>query len=519
KCGIAVLTKCDLVDQETLEVVRLEVEEFLRGSFMEKAPVIPVSSLKGTGLDDFRRTLVQMGLEVHAKDADAITRLPLDRVFTMKGFGTVVTGTLVSGTIHVEDELELFPSGKRARVRGVQVHGVSSDRAVAGERTALNLAGVHKDELQRGMVLASPGLLQASSRLDVQLSLLPSAKPLKNGARVHFHAFSAEAIATVTLYQGRQLDPGTEAFVQLRLSAPQLLLPGDRFVIRQFSPLLTIGGGAVLDRSAHKAPLAARLEFLRALAGGGFEERLLARVQRAGQQGASIPELVLETGETEDRIRPALSALLQTQAIAQHGALVMDQAALHKLAGALQRLVTEFHNQNPLVPGISREELRERARLSPAAFEAGLASCVRDRRLEVAGDLVRAAGRGVTMKDEEARSRELIAQAFATTGLKVPALKEVLAGLKIDHARAQKIVTLLLREKVLVKVSDDLVFHASSLAELRRRLAEEKSRSPKLDVARFKEITGVSRKYAIPLLEYLDRERVTRRQGDVRTIV
>src|SRR5215472_15068971 len=258
KRGITVLTKVDLVDPETLEVVRLEVEEFLRHSFLESSPIVAVSSLTGKGLDDLKRQLIASGQEVAAKDAEAITRLPLDRVCTMKGFGTVVTGTLVAGKIERDQDLELFPGARRVRARGVQVHGATAHRAIAGERTALNLAGVNKQELERGMMLVAPGVLEGSRRFDVSLSLLPSARALKTGSRLHLHAFSSEVIATVSLHQAKRLEPGQEAFAQLRTDTPELLLPGDRFIIRQFSPVVTIGGGVVLDAMpVEKMPAAA----------------------------------------------------------------------------------------------------------------------------------------------------------------------------------------------------------------------------------------------------------------------
>ncbi len=312
--GITVLTKSDLVDRETLEVVRLEVAEFLRGSFLDPAlhstpsPIIPVSALNGTGFDELKRELVRIGLETPAKDSTAITRLPIDRVFTMKGFGTVVTGTLVAGTIRKEDELELFPAAKGVRVRGVQVHGTTAEQAVAGERTAVNLAGVEKHDLERGMVLASPRVLQSSPRLDVKLSLLPSAKPLKSGSRVHFHSFTSETIATVTLYDHKQLRAVGETFAQLRLSAPLLLVPGDRFIIRQFSPVLTIGGGVVLDAALlQKTPLPNRLEFLKTQAKGDVKAAVQARIRRRGQVGTTSSQLVAETGQPVDRIEKLLS--------------------------------------------------------------------------------------------------------------------------------------------------------------------------------------------------------------------
>src|SRR5580704_6151497 len=258
--GITVLTKSDAVDPETLAVVRAEVEDFLRESFLghpslgepslgQPNPIVAVSSLTGAGIDDLKRELVRVASEIPAKNSNAIARLPIDRVFTMKGFGTVVTGTLVSGTIHKEDEFEVFPTGKRVRVRGVQVHGKSAERAVAGQRTALNLAGATTEELARGMMLAPAATFRASSRVDVELSLLASAKPLKDRARVHFYSYTSESIATVVLYGKKQVGPGETAFAQLRLSEPALLLPGDRFIIRQFSPVITSGGGVVVENT------------------------------------------------------------------------------------------------------------------------------------------------------------------------------------------------------------------------------------------------------------------------------
>jgi len=518
--GITVLTKSDTVDAETLEVVRLEVEEFLRGSFLENSPIVAVSALKNTGLQELKNALAQMAGKTPARDSNAIARLPIDRVFTMKGFGTVVTGTLIAGTIRKEDELELFPSGKRVRVRGVQVHGESADHASAGERTALNLSGIEKHELERGMVLASPGLLQASSRIDVKLSLLPSAKALKNGARVHLHAFTSEVIAMVRPYEGKQLQPGVEAFAQLQLSEPLLLVPGDRFIIRQFSPVVTSGGGEVLDAfPLRKAATSDRLEFLRSLSTGNVSASVFARIQRHAQQGITLTQLTSETGIEQTVLDRSLADLHREKRIMRQRDLAMDAAALTALTETLIKSVAEFHARNPLVAGIAKESLREQTGLSQAAFEAGLSFCVGGRTLAITGELLHLPGRGVVMKDEEAESRRTIEHAFASAGLKVPALKDVLSGLKIDQTRAQKIMTLLLREKILIKVSDDLVFHQSALTELRKSLAAQKLISPRLDVARFKELTGVSRKYAIPLLEYLDRERVTKRVEEARVII
>lgn len=517
--GIVVLTKADLVDEETLDIVRLELEDYLRGSFLENTPIVPVSSLKGSGVEELRRVLVNAAQHVLARDSAAITRLPIDRVFSMKGFGTVVTGTLVAGAIHKEDELELFPSGKKVRIRGVQVHGKNEDEAVAGERTALNLSGVKKNNLERGMVLASPGTLQHSTRIDVELSLLPSAKPLKNGAKLHLHAFSSETVATIQLLGANTLKPGNKNFARLRASDPLLLVPGDRFIIRQFSPVITIGGGTVLDAAPVKMPATDRVRFLMEQNAPEPCARVLARIKRRAENGITIPQLIAETGHKREQLAPQLTKLKTDNAIVQHSNLLLGAQEFRSIVEKLRSLVSEFHARNPLAAGSSKEELRGLAMLSDEAFAAVLNDAVKNRTLAVNGDLIHLPGRGIVMKDEESQSRKTIEQAFAAAGLKVPALKDVLAGLNIDKQRAQKIVTLLLREKVLIKISDDLVFHQSAIADLRKTIAAKKTQSPKIDVGAFKDLTGVSRKYAIPLLEYLDRERVTRREGDQRVIL
>jgi selenocysteine-specific elongation factor len=518
--GITVLTKSDAVNRETLDVVRLEVEEFLRGSFLGyPSPIVAVSSLTGAGIGDLKRELARVAGEVPAKDSNAIARLPIDRVFTMKGFGTVVTGTLVSGTVRKEDELELFPNGRRVRVRGVQVHGNPAEQAVAGQRTALNLAGATTEELARGMMLAPAATFQATSRVDVELSLLPSAKALKDRARVHFHSYTSEAIATVVLYGKSRVGPDENAFAQLRLSEPLLLLPGDRFIIRQFSPVVTIGGGVVIENTPPKKikDVPGYAHLLKTLAEDLRAGRLRARVTISGARGLGIAEAVARTGWTAQQIVTGVSA---NPEIIRIGDIFIFKPTLDLVRKDLISALDAFHKHNALVAGMSREELRGRlAEVAPTVFDSVFDEALRARRIELAGELVRLAGRGVVMKDEEAESKKIIEAAFASAGLKVPALKDVLAGLKVDRARAQKIVTLLLRDKVLIKISDDLVFHREALADLRKRIAVEKTKSPKLDVTRFKDLTGVSRKYAIPLLEYLDREHVTRRVGDERLIL
>jgi selenocysteine-specific elongation factor len=454
----------------------------------------------------------------------------------MKGFGTVVTGTLISGTIRRDDELEILPGGRRVRVRGVQVHGQSADRAIAGQRTALNLAGASTDDLSRGMTLAPPDTLVATRSIDVKLSLLPSAPhALRSRARVHFHCYSSESIAEVELYGAKKLEHSSAAFARLALAEPRLLLPGDRFIIRQFSPVVTIGGGVVVDSAPLLKPKEIRklekqagttlLEVtLAPLADFGKRGAILVnRVTRRGHGGLTISQAVAETGWPVKEVSSYASEFSEQGLLIR----VQDRLFVHfelKLAQeSLLDAVSDFHKRDPLRPGMPKGELQEdmsRAlNMASELFEAAISNLARDKKVEVVGEVIRLPGHGIVMKDEEAESKKKIEGAFATAGLKVPALPEVLAGLKIDKTRAQKIVTLLLRDKVLVKVSDDLVFHRSALEQLRQQVAMQKVKSQSMDVALFKEMTGVTRKYAIPLLEYLDRERVTKRIGDSRVIL
>ncbi|MGH9601183.1 MAG: SelB C-terminal domain-containing protein, partial [Terriglobales bacterium] len=345
------------------------------------------------------------------------------------------------------------------------------------------------------------------------------ARPLRDRARVHLHARTAETVAELRLYEGAQLAPGATAFAQLRPAEPLLLLPGDRFILRQFSPVVTIGGGVVLDAFPPARKKEYSPDFLSILAGGNAESILAARAARRGHNGLTIDQSVAETGWSRERVIAYAAPAVKDGHLLRLGDVLVQASALEVLKTALADAVTSFHARNPLVAGMSKEELREEFAVEPGIFAEALNALARAGSLEVSGEQVRAAGRGVVLKDEEAEAKATIESAFAKAGLKVPALKDVLASLPVDKARAQKIVTLLLREKVLLKLADDLVFHRDALGELRQKIANYKKTATKIDVGKFKDLTGVSRKYAIPLLEYLDRERVTRRVGDERVIL
>jgi selenocysteine-specific elongation factor len=512
---VVALTKADLVDPDILELVRLEVEEFVAGSFLEGAPVVAVSSTTGAGLDDLRGELQRVASAVAEKSAAEHFRLPLDRAFTVKGFGTVVTGTLISGAVRKEQEVELYPTGRRLRVRGVQVYGEAAGQALAGQRTALNLADIEPADLARGMVLAAPGTFRTVTQLDCALDLLPSAKPLKHRAPVHFHAGTAEIEAQVRLLDGATvLQPGQRCWARIVLREPALLLPGDRFIIRMFSPVVTIGGGVVVDtgdKRYRKGDRPGVAERLRTLAEAPAAERV-ALLVRESKYGMGMAELVARTGLTEREIAAGATVV----AFPQPQPWFADRAWFQSAREKLRHAVREFHQKNPLLPGIPKQDLRGRELPDSPAFliDAILAE---EKQIAVEGENVRLASHKLVLKQDEEQARTAIERAFEQAGLAVPGLPDVLAKSGVEAARARSLLQILLREKRLIRVSDDLVFHHSAMEKLRTMLAARQA--ARFNVGTFKDWTGISRKYAIPLLEYLDRERVTRREGDERVVL
>jgi selenocysteine-specific elongation factor len=525
KRGVIALTKSDLVDIDTLGLVRLEVEEYLRGTFLENAPIVAVSAKTRAGLQELKKELHRVATEVRGKDAAHHFRLPIDRAFAIKGFGSVVTGTLISGGIASGDEVELLPQQKLLRVRGVQSGGKAVERALAGQRTAVNLAGIEHTALQRGMVLATPGKFRATRRIDARLELLPSAPKLKQRTRVHVHAGTSETIAEIFIFGQSELAPGQNALAQMRLHDQVLVLPGDRFIVRQFSPVTTIGGGTVLDALARRPMVrdTGRVAFLETLERGDRVEILAAMAERA-PGGIGFQDIAARTAWRDDEIRDVarkLTASGRVKNVAEPLILIPAKAfeeTRQKIAARVER----FHKENSLLPGISREDLRSSLgrRVRAETFRAALEELAAQKKLELQGELVKRTGSSINLDPDETRAKEQIEAAFAGAGLTVPAVKEVLGTLPVEAQRAEKILQMLLRDKNLVRITPELIFHRDALAHLKQRLfTYKKTKGERISVPIFKELTGISRKYAIPLLEYLDRERVTRRAGDERVIL
>jgi selenocysteine-specific elongation factor len=534
--GLVVLTKTDLADADTRELVLQDVAALVKGSFLEGAGVIEVSASTGDGLDALRAAIASEAAIVSARPATGATRLPIDRAFTMKGFGTVITGTLVSGRVRVDDDLVLQPSGRRVKVRGIQVHGATAPEATAGQRTALNLGGVEVAEVARGETLAPAGTLSVTRRMDVAIDLLSSAKLLKHGARVRLHHGTAEVLGRVSL-AGTAADaaPGSRFLARVRLEAVAAVTRGDRFIIRAYSPPITIGGGTVLD-PAPTRPGVRTADGLESLVALDVQpprhpaDAVAAMVTAAGLAGLPREALVARAGIAPVEVDGLVSALA-SRGIDAAGDRLVATSHLARAREVLVKLVTAFHRANPLSDGLPREEAREKvftsARASAdkagngAVFER-IVDDLKKARTLVGTDRLALAAHTVAASGEDARIKAAIAGAYEAAGLKPPdaAVVQVAAG--APPAVVDKITAVLIREKVLVRL-ETLTFHSSALQILKDEIRAMKAASgggaATVDVAAFKDKYGMSRKFAIPLLEYLDRERVTRRTGDVRLVL
>jgi selenocysteine-specific elongation factor len=524
--GMVVLTKVDLVDAETLDLVRLEVRELVAGSFLDEAPVIAVSARTGAGLETLRAALTGIAATVCHRREDGGARLPIDRAFSMQGFGTVVTGTLVAGQIRVDDELALVPGSHSVRVRGVQVHGKRHDRAVSGQRTALNLGGIDLADIARGQSLISPGSLTITRRLDARLDLLPSARALRHGMRVRFHQGTSEVLGRVSIAGDSvtELRPGAQAGVRIRLESPAALTRGDRFILRAYSPTITIGGGEVLDPNPPRAGVRTAQGRQRFAALGGDSGRAAAQmIHDAGAEGLPIQALVSRAAVAAADIEPTIAALQADNRARRAGDRLVAPALIADGSRRLLAVVEEFHKAQPLAEGIPREEARERvfARAHPNVFELVLNELSAANRL-VIRDRLSLPGHRLELSPEEARARDVVESAYKRAGLKPPDAAAVAAEGRVTPALADKMTALLLRQKRLTRV-DTLIFHVEALAALKSEIQALKDAAPggraTVDVATFKDRYGVTRKFAIPLLEWLDRERVTRRMGDTRVVL
>ena len=525
--GVVALTKVDLVEPEILDLVRLEVREFLAGSFLDGAPLVAVSSRTGAGLDDLKSALARVAGEIPARPAAALMRLPIDRAFTIKGFGTVATGTLISGTIHEGDEVVVLPRQAMARVRGLEVHNVTTPFAVAGQRTAVNLQGVDVADVVRGDVLTVPGVLEPTHLLDAEIECLPNSPgPIKELARVRLHHGAAEILARVKLPGGGVVAPGQVAFAQLRLERPTVALPGDRFILRRYSPTLTVGGGRILHNCPAKLRSSAprgRERFVR-LADGSPGSALIELIGESAAAGIDTTTLRARTGLEADDIRRRIAS-----GIASGAVVTLETRPPRFIAGAVYRelgervtaALNDYHRREPLHEGLPREEIRTRVLADAHAevFRCLLADLTGRGVTRQTKDRIALASHRIDFKPNESQLLKALDDAFLAAGTNPPSLQDVVSRLKADPGEAGKLLHLLVSRGRLVRIPDARVFHVEAIEALKRRLWEKRAETSTIEIGEFKELSGSSRKNAIPLLEYLDQIHVTRREGNARVIL
>jgi selenocysteine-specific elongation factor len=514
--GLIVVTKADAVSEARLEEVCFDIRTFLSDTFLEESHVIPVSAHTGQGIDELRRELLSLAMGATAHNSDQLLRLPLDRAFVMKGFGTVVTGTLLSGELRVGESLTLEPGSRSVRVRGMQTHGHSEERLDSGSRVALNLAGIEVSDVSRGQTLVSEEALTATTVIDVDATLLPGSSEVKHRSRVHFHAFTSDTLATVSLYGQEAAEPGTSRFMRLKLQQPIVLMPGDHFVLRQSSPASTIGGGHVLD--AHPLPNVRKtkcLAWLERLKDASPEDQLLLRVARRGIAGLTVREFMAETGLTRKALERCADPLVSRKHLLRMpgNMLLSNESAEIAISDISKRLKTDVRND-----GLKRSELKSQTGLNAAIFDFLIETLAREQKIRLLDERIYFAGSQSQGADPDLKQRSAIAAIYEAAGLTAPSFSEVAAKLGLNETDMRRLMTRLLRDKILIKMdADALYMHDGALERLRSRMRELRGQT--LDVTGFKQLTGLSRKYAIPLLEYLDRERLTRKSGDKRLVL
>jgi selenocysteine-specific elongation factor len=525
KEGLVALTKTDLVDEDWLELVLEDTREFLKGTFLEGKPIVPVSAKTGSGLDELKKMLQMLVARVPAKQVEGKFRLPIDRVFTIRGFGTVVTGTLFSGSIRTEERIEIYPKGIQVKVRGLQVHNLSVPEAVAGQRTAVNLQGIEKVEIMRGDVLGHPGEFQPTFMLDAVLQLLADGpRPLRHRSRVRIHVGTSEIMARVILFDRDELIPGDEAYVQFRLEEPAIALPRDRFVIRSYSPVQTMGGGVLIDVQPPKhrrgePDLATHFD---RLARGTPEEVLTHHLKQAAYHGLHLSDFLPRTEIPEPRLRQFAAALRQrgeARAVNAEMGWYVHEDAFHDLTAKLRQHLTTFHRQHPLRPGTSLEELRAKVRgLEERVCMLALEALQRQGEVVVERERVRLASHRVALDDTREQLLRQVEAEFLAAGYQPPRIEEVFAKLQVGKGHERELLQVLVDQGRAVRLKDNVVFHREVLQQAESALVQFLREHREISPADFKDLLGVSRKYAIPLLEFFDSQKLTIRVGDKRIL-
>lgn len=525
KKGIVVLTKKDLVDEEWLELVKEEVRETLKGTFLDGAPLLAVSSVTREGIPELLAAIDELTHVVEEKNPHTSFRLPIDRVFTITGFGTVVTGTLVAGTIRVGDKCEILPDGKECRVRQLQVHGSTVVAAYAGQRVAVNLSGVEVEEVSRGDVLAVPGSLPATTMVDCRLHLLPSApRPLAHRTRIRFHVGTAEVMGRAYLLDRQELEPGGSALVQFRLESPVAVRRGDRYVIRSYSPMVTIGGGQVIeeDPPRRRRFQEAVIRELELKEKGTPAELVEQAIMEAGEAGSGSGELQRRLGLPPGELEGLLTRLKEEGKIVEfplEQPHYLHRAIYDGLQERVQATLGDFHRRYRLRWGMPKEELRSRdfPALTTRLFQEFLLALAREGVVDLEREKVKLASHTVKFTPEQEAIRERLEKLYLAEPFAPPSPAEALE--QVGNGDAREVYMALVDGGTLVRLAEDLTFHREAVARAREILASQLAAEGSITVSQFRDLLKTSRRYALPLLEYFDSQRLTRRVGDRRVLV
>lgn len=516
KSGVIVITKADLVDEEWLELIKQEVREFTKGSFLEESDIVPVSSKTGYNLDELKEKIREIALKVEPKLIEGLFRLPIDRVFTQKGFGTIVTGTIISGAISIDEPVEILPAGIASKVRGLQTHGRAVEKAYAGQRTGINLQGVEKEQIRRGDSVVALKRFSPTTTIDAKLDLLASAPKVKSRSLVHLYTGTSETIARIIIYNRDEILPNESCYCQFRLQDPVVALSGDRYIIRRFSPLETIGGGQIIDPHPAKRKKHYSLDDLVIFDQGELTKKIEAKIKRAGYNGCRTSEIEGWITGSILEIRGAIQQLVKDGAILQSSDIFFHRDSFDSLKNDLKSLLEKFHKQNPLKSGLAKEELRSILKAKSKNSDAIFSLISEMPEIVIDKDLVRLKYFKVSLSDSIGHTQKKILEILEQDGFQPSFKNEIAAKISFNEKDTGDILKILTQSGLLVRINDTMYLTKKNYDKMIELLGEFFSKKQQMTVAEFRDILKTTRKYALPLLEYLDSHKITLRVGEIR---
>jgi len=524
--GLIALTKTDLVDNDLMELALEDINDFVEGTFLEDARIVPLSSVTGEGLDEFLKTLEKVCNKVPERSFSSIFRLPVDRVFSMKGFGTVITGTLISGKVDVSENIVVYPSMIESKVRGIQVHGKSVTTVESGTRTAINFQGLDRESVNRGDILSSPDTLILSYMIDTDFMYLHSnPKPIKARTKVRFHSGTSEILGTLVLLDREELQPGEKACVQIRLDSPVCCLKNDKYVVRSYSPIRTIGGGRVLNPVAKKHKLFDKniVSGLEILLKDDLEKDISFFIEQALFSGISFKDLRVMTNARDKKLSSAIQKMLAKKEIVQTNKerqIYVAGSLFEKFSSTLMEKLKKYHGANPLKDGMPTEELKSKFEYynKNKLFNIVLNNLLKSEAIVQNKNMIKLSDHEVALEVDQHEVKDKILDIYKKAGLTPPFFRTICQDLKLDKKNGMDVLHMLINDRDIVKTKDDLYFDKSAMDRLQVELVEFIQNAGDITTPQFKEMTGISRKFVIPLIEYFDSINLTIRVGDTRQL-